>query len=67
MAMMTLLWIISIFLKNVSIVDLFWGFGFVVASAFYFLNTGSDPGRKIILMSLVAIWGLRSLTLPGMA
>jgi len=58
MTMMTLLWIISIFLKNVSIVDLFWGFGFVVASAFYFLNTGFT-GRKIILMSLVAIWGLR--------
>jgi len=58
MTMMTLLWIISIFLKNVSIVDLFWGFGFVVASAFYFLNTGYTV-RKIILMSLVAIWGCR--------
>lgn len=59
MTMMTFLWIISIFLKNVSIVDLFWGFGFVVASAFYFLNTGSAGTRQIILMSLVAIWGLR--------
>jgi len=57
--MMTFLWIISIFLKNVSIVDLFWGFGFVVASAFYFLNTGFTGSRKIILMTLVAIWGLR--------
>ena len=34
MSMMTLLWLISIRIKNVSIVDLFWGFGFVVALVF---------------------------------
>jgi steroid 5-alpha reductase family enzyme len=30
MSMMIILWIISIRLKNVSIVDLFWGLGFIV-------------------------------------
>lgn len=59
MAMMLILWGISVFIKNVSIVDLFWGFGFVLTSAFYFLNTEGTGIRKIILMSLVAIWGLR--------
>jgi steroid 5-alpha reductase family enzyme len=59
MAMMTILWIASIILKNVSIVDLFWGFGFVVASAFYFLNSEGHGNRKTILMVLVGIWGLR--------
>jgi len=58
-SLMTVLWIISIFIKNASIADLFWGFGFVVVSAFYFLNTEGAGPRKIILMSLVAIWGLR--------
>jgi len=59
MILMTILWIISVIIKNVSVVDLFWGFGFVLAAGFYFLKTeGSDP-RKIVIMTLVSIWGLR--------
>jgi steroid 5-alpha reductase family enzyme len=59
MLMMTLLWIISVIKKNVSIVDLFWGFGFVLVSVFYFLNTDGYSLRKIIVMSLAAAWGFR--------
>jgi steroid 5-alpha reductase family enzyme len=59
MSMMTLLWLISIRIKNVSIVDLFWGFGFVVSGVFYFLTTEGFEMRKILLMTLVSIWGLR--------
>jgi steroid 5-alpha reductase family enzyme len=57
--MMSLLWIVSIFIKNVSIVDLFWGAGFVLTAGFYFLNTDGLSARKIILFALVALWGLR--------
>jgi steroid 5-alpha reductase family enzyme len=57
--MMTFLWIVSIRIKNVSIVDLFWGFGFVVACLFYFMNTEGFEIRNILLLILVAIWGLR--------
>jgi steroid 5-alpha reductase family enzyme len=59
LSLMTVLWIVSVAIKNVSIVDLFWGFGFVLASAFYFIKTEGYEPRKIILMTLVAIWGLR--------
>jgi steroid 5-alpha reductase family enzyme len=59
MILMTSLWIVSIVLKNVSIVDLFWGFGFVMTSWFYFLKSGGNESRKIILLVLVTIWGLR--------
>lgn len=59
MSMMTILWLVSIKIRNVSIVDLFWGFGFVVAAAVYFIFTEGIETRKILLMSLVAIWGLR--------
>lgn len=59
MLMMTTLWVISIFLKNVSIVDLFWGFGFVVSTVVYFIFTDGYQPRKILLLVLVAIWGLR--------
>jgi steroid 5-alpha reductase family enzyme len=59
MILMTALWIISIKINNVSIVDLFWGMGFVLAAIFYFLKTEGIFPRKIILLALVAIWGLR--------
>lgn len=57
--LMSLLWVISVFVKNVSIVDFFWGLGFVIACFFYYLKTGGYEPRKIILLILVTIWGLR--------
>jgi steroid 5-alpha reductase family enzyme len=57
--LMTILWIASIFLKNVSIVDLFWGAGFVITACFYFLQAQGNAQRKVIILSLVAIWGIR--------
>lgn len=59
MILMTTLWIVSVIVKNVSIVDIFWGFGFVMTAGFYFLKTDGFEPRKIIILSLVAIWGLR--------
>ena len=59
MTMMSILWIISVIIKNASIVDIFWGLGFVLASAFYFLKTGDTSLRKIIIVTFVTIWGLR--------
>ena len=56
---MTALWIISVIIRNVSIVDLFWGLGFVIVCIFYFFKGQGNESRKVILMSLTAIWGLR--------
>ncbi len=56
---MTTLWIVSVMIKNVSIVDLFWGLGFVITALFYFVKTDGFEIRKIILLSMVSIWGLR--------
>ena len=59
LSVMTLLWIISVFLKNVSIVDLFWGMGFVIVNIWYFFATEAFTSRQILLLVLVAIWGVR--------
>lgn len=59
MIMMTILWIVSIFIKNASIVDLFWGMGFVLLAFYYYFQTGGWETRKIILLVLVCLWGLR--------
>jgi steroid 5-alpha reductase family enzyme len=57
--MMCVLWIVSVIIKNVSIVDLFWGAGFVLTAGFYYLNSDGLSARKIVLFTLVALWGLR--------
>jgi steroid 5-alpha reductase family enzyme len=58
-AYVTLVWILSVFLKNASIVDIFWGLGFVLVSVFYFTSTPDFSTRKVISLILVALWGLR--------
>lgn len=57
---MTAQWLISLPLKNSSIVDIFWGPGFALVGWVYFAMTpdGFTP-RKLLLMALVTIWGLR--------
>jgi steroid 5-alpha reductase family enzyme len=57
--MMTLLWLVSIVLKNVSIVDLFWGIGFVLSATVYFVLTEELATRKVLLLVLVILWGVR--------
>jgi steroid 5-alpha reductase family enzyme len=60
LALMTLLWLASLLLKNSSIVDIFWGTGFVITTwgAFLLTPEGFAP-RKLLINVLVTIWGLR--------
>jgi len=60
LGLMVLLWLLSLALRNSSIVDIFWGTGFVIVTwaAFLLGGEGYLP-RKWLLASLVAIWGLR--------
>ncbi|WKK66648.1 DUF1295 domain-containing protein [Lutimonas zeaxanthinifaciens] len=57
--MMTLLWLCSIYLNNVSIVDNFWGMGFVLVV--WILASQSDAlyTRDYLLILLVTLWGTR--------
>jgi steroid 5-alpha reductase family enzyme len=59
LVLVTLLWVLSVIIKNVSIVDLFWGFGFVVVNAFFVFASGELNARKILMLVLVSVWGLR--------
>lgn len=56
---MVALWITSLVIRDASIVDSFWGLGFVVCSAVYFIFAEGFVGRKILTVVLVALWGLR--------
>jgi steroid 5-alpha reductase family enzyme len=57
---MAILWIASLVLRNSSIVDIFWGVGFVMANWVYFaLTPDGFPARKWLISILVTIWGFR--------
>jgi len=58
-SLLTILWLISVFIKNVSIVDIFWGMGFLFINLYYFLASDEFYTRKIILLVLVTLWALR--------
>ena len=58
--LMTALWLVSLRLRDSSIVDIFWGTGFVVAAWTAFVLTPQGfLSRKLLLCGLVTIWGLR--------
>ena len=58
-ASMAGLWLVSLALRNAGIVDIFWGLGFVLLAAFYFVAADGYGGRKLLVLVLVAAWGLR--------
>lgn len=52
-------WLLSVVLKNASIVDIVWGLGFVI-TAWISRGVGDgDPARQWLLTILTTIWGLR--------
>ncbi len=56
----TLIWLTSLKLRNASIVDIFWGMGFVISAWVYFALTPDGlEARKLLLLTLTTIWGLR--------
>lgn len=60
LTMMTLLWPISVLLRNASIVDPFWGMGFVITALYGCQKFGMpDEPIQIAVLILLALWGLR--------
>ncbi len=56
--LMTLVWLGSLWWRDASLVDRFWGFGFVLVAAFWWL-TGPRPEAGWLALLLVSLWGLR--------
>ncbi|MEK6303243.1 MAG: DUF1295 domain-containing protein [Acidobacteriota bacterium] len=59
LAMMFMLWLVSLAIKNASIVDIFWGAGFAVIAVVTFWLTDGYAPRKLLIAALAAIWGTR--------
>ncbi len=59
MALLTLVWMASVKLVNASIIDPFWGLGFVLLAVYYYFNSVGEPVRKMIVLMAAILWGLR--------
>ena len=56
----TLLWMVSLVIGNASIVDIFWGPGFVLVGGVSLLSLPGDPtARGLLVVGLATIWAAR--------
>ena len=53
------LWVLSLILRDSSIVDIFWGLGFVAVAYFYSVAGGPFDARAKLTLGLVTLWGTR--------
>lgn len=58
LGVMGLLWLVSLAVKDSSIVDLFWGLGFVLVAWLAVWRVGWSP-RGALVVGLVTAWGVR--------
>jgi hypothetical protein len=52
-------WVVSLLLKNASIVDIVWGFGFVCVAWAVRLTVDGLDARQNLLVAMTTVWGLR--------
>jgi len=52
-------WVVSIRIWDASIIDIFWGIGFVLIAALCLAAGSGNPGRRIALAAMASLWGLR--------
>ena len=53
------IWAASVPLRDVSIIDAFWGLGFVVLGWAWALAVGDTGPRRVLVLTMVTVWGLR--------
>ena len=57
--LLTLLWAISVAVKDASLIDIFWGFGFLLVGAVCLYLADIRTPYLILLAALPIIWGIR--------
>lgn len=57
--LMLVTWVVATVLEDVSIVDLIWGFGYVVVAWVVLFRLDTPGGRAWLMAALATVWGLR--------
>ena len=52
-------WLVSLAIRNASIVDIVWGLGFVVVAWVVRAQGDTNTARQWLLVALTSVWGLR--------
>lgn len=52
-------WLVSVAIKNASIVDIVWGAGFAVNAVVLAATQEADGARQVLMALLVGVWGAR--------
>jgi steroid 5-alpha reductase family enzyme len=58
-AMMLAVWVLSLVVRDASIVDSFWSLGFVLVAGVALIAGPGVFERRLIVFALVAVWGVR--------
>ena len=53
------LWLLSLRLRNASLVDVYWGPGFAAIAALAFAGSDAPGARGVLLLAMTALWGVR--------
>lgn len=56
---MTLVFLLAMLLKDNSIVDIFWGIGFVVLTLFFFFRSAVTDINRVMAAAMVVLWAVR--------
>jgi len=58
-ALFTTLWLVSLALRNSSIVDIWWGPAVLLVGITYFVSGDGESSRGRLMLALVTLWALR--------
>lgn len=58
-ALFVAVWLLSLPLRDASIVDIFWGLAGATAAWTVFIVSGAESNRSMILVGIVTLWGTR--------
>ncbi len=56
---LTLLWLVSLWRRDASLIDIFWGPGFLLCAGIYRSYGPEASPRQLLVLALVALWSLR--------
>ena len=59
LAIVVITWLISLALRDASVIDPVWPLGFVAVAITAFIAGDGDEGRRLLILVLVGLWGLR--------
>lgn len=59
LALFTALWLVSLLVRNSSIVDMWWGPGILLIGLTYAVTANSEGDRSSLVIVLLALWALR--------